>query len=199
MNLVINGESRTFPDSLTVAALLESLGHRVEPVVLPIDQQFVDDFILYWSMLVPAVTRGGKVLYDPSFDASKLTPVTLGLAAEFSAGKRGIVGAIRRLRASTQVWEDATRSLDVVLTPTVAHLPPELGHLSPQIPYDVVFPRVIDWLGYPPLTNANGAPSISAASSTMGPRELLIRMAPRFIAASSGAPISPRVRSESTR
>jgi amidase len=149
---------RTFDDTV---ALLESLGHRVEPVVLPIDQQFVDDFIRYWSMLVAAVVRGGKVLYDPSFDASKLTPVTLGLAAEFSAGKRGIVGTIRRLRASTQVWEDATRSLDIVLTPTLAQLPPELGHLSPQLPYDVVFPRVIDWLGYPPLTNANGAPSIS--------------------------------------
>ncbi len=142
-------------------ALLEGLGHRVEPVHLPIDEQFVVDFIRYWSLLVYAVDHGGKLLYDKTFDATKLTPVTHGLAAHFSSDRKGIVGTIRRLRASTATWESAMGSLDVVLTPTVAQLPPELGHLSSALPYDVVFPRVIDWLGFPPLANANGAPAIS--------------------------------------
>ena len=149
---------RTFDETV---ALLESLGHQVEPVQLPIDTQFVEDFIRYWSMLVYAVDHAGKLLYDKTFDASKLTPVTHGLAAEFASDWKGIAGTIRRLRASTAVFESAMGSLDVILTPTVAQLPPVLGHLSSALPYDVVFPRVIDWIGFPPLANANGAPAIS--------------------------------------
>jgi len=41
--------------------------------------------------------------------------------------------------------------------------------------------------------------SISAASSTIGPRDVLIRIAPCFIIAMSGSPISPRERDESTK
>ena len=149
---------RVFDETVT---LLEELGHHVEPVQLPIDQQFVVDFIRYWSMLVYAVDHAGKLLYDKTFDATRLTPVTQGLAAEFASDWKGIVGTIRRLRASTAAWEVAMGSLDVVLTPTMAQLPPVLGHLSSALPYDVVFPRVIDWIGFPPLANANGAPSIS--------------------------------------
>ena len=149
---------RTFDETVS---LLEQLGHRVEPVDLPIDQQFVEDFIRYWSMLVFAVDRAGKLLYDKAFDAAKLTPVTKGLAAEFASDWKGIAGTIRRLRASTAAFEQVMGSLDVVLTPTVAQLPPVLGHLSAALPYDVVFPRVIDWIGFPPLANANGAPAIS--------------------------------------
>lgn len=149
---------RTFDDTVT---LLESLGHHVEPVQLPIDQQFVDDFIRYWSMLVFAVDHAGTILYDKAFERSKLTPVAKGLSAEFASDWRHIVGTIRRLKASTAKFEEAMGSLDVILTPTMAHLPPVLGHLGAALPYDVVFPRVIDWIGFPPLANANGAPAIS--------------------------------------
>lgn len=156
---VLDGPTqRVFDETV---ALLEELGHRVEPVQLPIDEQFVVDFIRYWAMLVYAVDHGGKVLYDKTFDATKLTPVTHGLAAEFASDWKGIAGTIRRLRASTATFEAAMGSLDVILTPTMAHLPPVLGHLSSGLPYDVVFPRVIDWIGFPPLANANGAPAIS--------------------------------------
>ena len=41
--------------------------------------------------------------------------------------------------------------------------------------------------------------SISAFSSTIGPREVFTRIAPGFIRAMSAAPIRPRVRSDSTR
>jgi amidase len=149
---------RVFDDTVS---LLEGLGHRVEPVQVPIDEQFAEDFIRYWSMLVYAVDHRGTLLYDKAFDRTKLTPVARGLSAEFASDWKGIAGTIRRLRASTAAFETAMGSLDVILTPTVAQLPPVLGHLSPTLPYDVVFPRVIDWIGYPPLANATGAPAIS--------------------------------------
>jgi amidase len=188
-------------------ALLESLGHRVEPVQLPIDQQFVTDFIRYWSMLVYAVDHKGTLLYDKAFDRTKLTPVAQGLSAAFASDWKGIVGTIRRLRASTAAFEAAMGSLDVILTPTVAQLPPVLGHLSAALPYDVVFPRVIDWIGFPPLANANGAPSISVPmghdtetnlpvgmmfSGHWGDDGLLLRLALQLEAAHPFATLDPR-------
>ena len=53
---VLDGPTqRVFDETV---ALLEELGHRVEPVQLPIDEQFVVDFIRYWAMLVYAVDHG---------------------------------------------------------------------------------------------------------------------------------------------
>jgi amidase len=56
---------------------------------------------------------------------------------------------------------EATRDLDVVMSPTLAHLPPELGHLGAHLHFDIVFPRVEQWVGFTPLANATGQPAIS--------------------------------------
>ena len=68
---------------------------------------------------------------------------------------------IDRLRRSAAAWEAAMGSYDVVLSPTLAQLPPELGHLGTTLPFDVLFPRVEEWVGFTPLANATGAPAVS--------------------------------------
>ncbi len=47
------------------------------------------------------------------------------------------------------------------MSPTLAHLPPELGHLGAHLHFDIVFPRVEQWVGFTPLANATGQPAIS--------------------------------------
>jgi amidase len=142
-------------------ALLEGLGHHVEPIAAPVGAQFAEDFIHYWSMLAWATHVAGKKLFDPSFDKTKLTMLTEGLSARFRSKVRATPGAIRRLRASTAQVQAATAGFDVVLSPTIAHLPPELGHLGTHLHFDVLFPRVEEWVGFTPLANATGAPAIS--------------------------------------
>jgi len=144
-------------------ALLEGLGHRVEPVAPPVGAAFAEDFIHYWSMLAYAVQRAGHKLYDPTFDRTRLTMLTDGLASRFRSRMAQTPGAIRRLRGSTARVEEWMRSggFDVVLTPTIGQLPPELGYLGTTLPFDVLFPRVQEWVGYTPLANASGGPSIS--------------------------------------
>ncbi len=144
-------------------ALLEGLGHTIVPATAPVDEQFVEDFILYWSALAFFTRYGGKLLFDRSFDPTGLTPFTLGLADNFRPNLRHVPGAILRLRRSAAEYEAqfVERDLDVVLTPTLTHLPPVLGELGASLPFDVQFPRVESWVGFTPLANANGAPATS--------------------------------------
>ena len=70
---------------------------------------------------------------------------------------------IARLRRSVVAYQAQfdDLGLDVVLSPTLAHLPPEIGHLGTHLHFDVLFPRVEQWVGFTPLANATGAPAIS--------------------------------------
>ena len=60
-------------------------------------------------------------------------------------------------RLADHVWT----LLDVIMMPTVAQVPPELGHLGMDLDVDTLFPRVIDWACFTPYANATGTPSIS--------------------------------------
>lgn len=144
-------------------ALLERLGHEVVPVPAPVGPQFAEDFIHYWSMLAWSVVIAGKRLFDPSFEAERLTMLTTGLADRFRSKMATTPAVIARLRRSRAVYEAqlAQLGLDVVLSPTLVHLPPDIGHLGTHLRFDVLFPRVEQWVGFTPLANATGAPAIS--------------------------------------
>lgn len=141
--------------------LLEQLGHRVEPMAPPVDAQFVEDFTHYWAMLAFALSRAGTKLVDPVFDKTALTDLTHGLARRFVGKAARTPGAIARLRASAAASSRLFQTYDVVLSPTVCHVAPPIGHLSTSLPYDVLFPRVESWAGFSAWANATGAPSIS--------------------------------------
>ncbi|MEM6995815.1 MAG: amidase family protein [Myxococcota bacterium] len=142
-------------------ALLESLGHTVVPHDPKIDPRLGDDFVLYWSLLAYAITKGGKYALGPSFERDQLTDVTFGLAKRFKRAVLGAPAAIYRLRKSAAIHTKAFAAFDAMLSPTVAQVPPPLGYLGMDLPYDVSFPRVEEWVCYTPYANATGAPSMS--------------------------------------
>lgn len=141
--------------------LLEDLGHRVEFAPIPVDAQFVADFTHYWALLAFCLARFGRRIVHPEFDAAKLTDLTAGLARQFRGRVGSTPGAIYRLQASAAVSRKFFSKYDVLVTPTVCHLPPAIGHLSMALPCEVVFPRVERWVGFSAWANATGDPSIS--------------------------------------
>ena len=78
----------TCPETRTVvertAALLESLGHRVEEMPPPVSTSFTEDFADYWGFLAFMVSRFGHHRFGKHFDASRLDDLTRGLAARFA-------------------------------------------------------------------------------------------------------------------
>src|SRR5690554_5875408 len=63
------------------ARLLEKLGHVVEPMAVPINKSFPQDFALYWAMLAFGVKARGHKLMHPDFDKRKTDGLTNGLDA----------------------------------------------------------------------------------------------------------------------
>jgi len=142
--------------------LLEELGHRVQHLDgPPVPDHFADDFILYWSFLAFSLVRGGTRAYGKSFDRGRLDNLTLGLDRFASRNLHRLPRAIARLASVRRATARFFRTYDAVLTPTLAHETPRIGHLDPTAEYQQIMDRLVDWVAFTPLQNASGEPAIS--------------------------------------
>ncbi len=143
------------------AQLLESLGHHVDPIPLPVGEPFAADFRRYWALLSLMVSVGGKVVLHRSFNPARVDPLSRGLRQEAGRQLPRMPVALRRLE---RVGRRALRMFgdhEVVLSPVTTQRTPVLGHLSPMVGYDTLMQRLGDHVGFPPLANVAGIPSIS--------------------------------------
>jgi amidase len=147
--------------TLKTAALLEELGHKVTEIDNPVPARFQDDFLLYWQFLAFAIVRGGRRMFGPSFDRTKLDNLTLGLDRNAARNLHKLPLAIARLSASRRLTARLSATFDAVLMPTLAHETPRIGHLDPTAPYEQIMDRLMDWVAFTPLQNATGDPAIS--------------------------------------
>ncbi|HET9875268.1 MAG TPA: amidase, partial [Mycobacterium sp.] len=148
--------------TMKTAALLEELGHRVEHVdTPPVPSHFTDDFLLYWSFLATALVRGGRRMFGPTFDRTRLDNLTLGLDRYARRHLYRLPVAAIRLAASRRYTARLYHDYDVVLTPTLPDPPLPVGYLDPTADYQQIIDRLIHWVAFTPLQNATGEPSIS--------------------------------------
>ncbi len=143
------------------AKLLEGEGHHVETAEAPVPDSFVADFTLYWAMMAGFMNGAGRFTIDRAYDASKTDNLTRGLARDFRRRAHRLPFAIARLRASQRTSRRFFEQYDVVLSPTLGHPTPRLGHLSPDQPFEDHFERLQEWVTFTPLQNATGDPAIS--------------------------------------
>jgi amidase len=144
-------------------ALLQSMGHEVKLIDLSSQERFPDDFINLWGMSAFYVKHFGKLMFGSHFDPKMLTKVTHGLAKHHLRNIFSTPFFVYRLRRSQHEYKKlmADNNIDIILTPTLAHAPPQLGYLGMDLEYDEMFPRMADWACFTPYANATGAPSIS--------------------------------------
>ncbi len=143
------------------AGILEDLGHSIIPFELPIANSFMEDFILYWSMLAFLTHRGGKLIMDRSFDAERLDGLSIGLSNNFKRQFYKAPAFLYRLNKTYSDYAKIFDQFDLVLTPVLAHTTPKLGHISPSVPFEELIQRLAQYVGFTPLANASGAPAIS--------------------------------------
>ena len=152
--------------TLRTAALLESLGHRVEEVEPPVPPSFPDHFVRYWSMLALVITRRGRKDHGPTWDPTRLDNLTLGLARHAARSLHRQPRSIAVLRASRRTAARHHATYDVTLSPTLATETPRVGELRPDREYEEILERLMDWVAFTPLANATGEPSISLPLAT---------------------------------
>ena len=144
-----------------VAKRLERLGHHVEPAPCPWSQDDLDDFLALWGFLGFVHQKLGRVLFHRGFDAAQLDPWTQALARHFTASKWDATKRLRRLRRFAQTFSERMASRDLFLLPTLALVPPLLGHLKPDVPFDQKLLRLAQAVPFTALVNAAGTPAIS--------------------------------------
>lgn len=155
------------PDAATRAAfeqtieLLEGLGHRIEHADMGIDPRLAHDFRVYWALNAFAVAKAGKFVLHPDLDSRELTHLTEGLARFFRRNALDAPGAIVRLRRSARLWSTQFARFDLMMTPTVSHVTPPIGHLGMDQEFDELFERMATWACYTPAANAAGGPAIT--------------------------------------
>ena len=148
--------------TLTCAALLADLGHRVDYLDRsPIPQRFADDFLMYWGSLAMALVRTGRRTFGSSFDRGRLDNLTLGLDRHARRNLHRLPSAIARLRRLRRVTERFYADYDILLTPTLADETPRIGHLDPMADYEQVIERLAEWVAFTPLQNVTGEPAVS--------------------------------------
>lgn len=143
------------------AALLAGEGHHVDPIKFPFSKQTTDDFFLLWGAMAFGLHRFGSVLIAKGFNRNQTEPFTQSLSSEFSKQILKAPAAFWRLRKFAQEYHQLFTQYDCLLTPTLAHAPPEIGYLSTTEPYEVCIERLRQYIPYTPYQNISGAPAMS--------------------------------------
>lgn len=144
-----------------VARQLEALGHTVEPVPHTIDEQFMDDFLSYWSVVAFLQSSTMKYVAQKGFNHALYDAWTNELTRRFHSARLDNVKATLRLRKFHQRFLAQFKKVDVLLTPTLAQPPPQLGYLAPDVDGKAQFERLSAFVPFTPAYNASGAPALS--------------------------------------
>lgn len=148
------------------AALCGALGHDVEQISNPFDDQIARDFLRYWGMLAFSLQRLGSQMFGKDYAPGELEPFTRYLSKFFSSVAAGVPGSLRRLRRFGPVYDEAFGDLDLILSPVLATPPVPIGHLGPDVDPRELLVRLIRFVSFTPLQNVSGAPAISLPTAT---------------------------------
>ena len=146
---------------LATGRVLESLGHDVIGVPLPLDQRFGRDFLRYWALLAFAFQKAGGRLLGRGFDASRTTLLTKGLSSMFIQQAERVPLSMRRLTKASREPDPTLQGVDAVISPVVAHPAPPLGSLGPEVPFRDQMVRLLRFTAFTPVQNVTGSPAIS--------------------------------------
>jgi amidase len=144
--------------------LLQELGHEVEEASFPSDDGYVENFLKVWVGEIGEELHTCEAWLGEPLDRSKLEPMTAQMAelADAQSGTDLLIAmdALRRMsRILLAFWTDH----DVLVTPTLAKPPIEIGELQPSEgePPIQALVNAAGWVPFTPVFNVTGQPAVS--------------------------------------
>ncbi len=170
VGLLMNGGSGKAPSPEVRAAtessikLMESLGHRVVAAKWAITETFMDDFLLLWASGAAGIADTlTKVMGRPP-TADVLEAFSLGMVEMAAkAPKDAMPRAIQGLNAASKAYDPwfTDNQFDAIMSPVLSAPPPQLGVVGPDVPFETLRERLIEYVGYTTYHNVAGAPAMS--------------------------------------
>ena len=146
-----------------MAALLEDLGHTVEPTSWPAELVgMADPFLLAWSKGAANILAetGARLGHAPGL--SEVEPFSRATASIVAMAPDGAVDqAVAYLNALGGPYAAWLSRFDVILSPVLSLPPVELGWLAPDLPVETMAERLPAYVGYTTPANVVGAPAMS--------------------------------------
>ena len=143
------------------ADLCAGLGHRVEWAEPGIDGPAADaaERTLWSHLGADCVDMARMSGQNPE---TVLEPWTrwLGVHAE-TLSTSALEAAYGQLAVLPKQLNGFFQDWDVLLSPTLSHLPPMIGEMAPNVDGALLMERMFGWLGFTPLQNLAGTPAIS--------------------------------------
>jgi amidase len=146
------------------AELLESLGHEVQEIEIEADEAYVQNFVTVWiAGTANEVATWGRIA-GRELDIEQLEPLSrqmYDMSLEMSA--TDYLGALDWLHDYSRKLVSMWAGLDVLLTPTLAQPPIEVGALAPKEgePPIQMLMNAATWVPFTPVWNVTGQPAIS--------------------------------------
>lgn len=155
-------DADTRKTQLQTAKLLESLGHTVEDIPFPIDvDTMVGHFLHYYGFMSYMLTHWSAFTLKSKVDHKVLEPFTVGLYELFKKQPGRLVPGIRAMRRIGAQADALFQKYDVLMTPVLSHQTPKIGYFSPELSYEEVSKRAVNFATYTGLNNVTGSPAIS--------------------------------------
>lgn len=170
VGLVLEGMAGHAPDPevrtgiQATVRLLEGLGHDVVESRWPTGPEFINDFLLLWASGAAQLADGVAKAAGRRALPALLEPFSLGMAEMYAKAPPGALdAALKRLHAAAMAYEPwfVGNQFDVVLSPVLGQPPPPLGFVGPEVPFDTLVQRLIEYVGYTTYHNVVGAPAMS--------------------------------------
>jgi len=152
------------------AKLCADLGHEiVETKPFLNGDEFLENFMGIWASspayLVDNAWLIGLTQFRWTNAEEGLEPWTRGLAEWFEKQEAAKPGVVERSLAYfervTREYDDYFKTFDVELTPVLRTPPILLGTQSPDVAFEQLFERVLDYVSYTPQHNVAGTPAIT--------------------------------------
>jgi amidase len=146
------------------ARLMRSLGHTVIPTKWPSHPTFINDFLLVWAAGAKDIADTISKIIGKPVDGTMLEAFSLGMAEmSAKAPKDALPAALERLKTAALAYDPwfVANRFDVVLSPVLATPAPPIGYVGPDVPFDTLIQRLIEYVGYTTYHNVVGAPAMS--------------------------------------
>src|SRR3954449_11884051 len=145
-------------------ALLQDLGHEVEEATLASDDGYVENFVKVWVGGTGDELHTFERWLGAPLDREKIEPLTAQME-EIANGLTAtdLLDAMDYLRRLSRVVLEFWSDHDVLITPTLAKPPIEIGALTPaegEPPIQMLV-NAAGWVPFTPVFNVTGQPAMS--------------------------------------
>jgi amidase len=166
-NSAIGATGRTDDDTFKVlldtVKLLESLGHEVEQIAIPINiDEMTHHFLNYYGFLAFIMTKLSRIMVKSKIHKDDLEPFSYGLTNVFLKNIAEFPKSVQILKKTMQDFDNKIMSrFDVLLTPVTSIRTPEIGYFSPLLSSKEIIKRASLYAPFTGMQNLSGAPAIA--------------------------------------